>query len=193
MSESVQNKWLLKDEANLVARAVDEPAAFALLFEHYFPLVHKYVFYRINDPHTADDLVSHVFEKILTNLTKYRPAQAPFGAWIFGIARHAVSDYFRTQKRLRWFSFEHLPQLAANDPPLEITTMRTEEDHQMLCALCNLPDREKDLISLKFASGLNNRQIARITGLSESHVGVILYRAMQKLRESLVKEEQNED
>lgn len=185
MSDSVQNKWQLKDEVDLVSRAAEDPAAFALLFDHYFPMVHKYVFYRINDPHTTDDLVSQVFEKVFTNLAKYHPAQAPFGAWIFGIARHAVSDYFRSQQRVRWFSFERFPQLAANDPPLELTTMRTEEDHQILCALGKLPDREKDLISLKFASGLNNRQIARLTGLSESHVGVILYRAMQLLRKSL--------
>jgi RNA polymerase sigma-70 factor (ECF subfamily) len=193
MSDSVQNKWLLEDEANLVAKAVGEPVAFALLFEHYFPMVHKYVLYRINDPHTTDDLVSQVFEKVLTSLIKYRPTQAPFGAWIFGIARHAVSDYYRSQKRMHWFSFEHFPQLAANDPPLETTTIRSEEDHQILCALSKLPDREKDLISLKFAGGLNNRQIARITGLSESHVGVILYRALQILRKSLEKEVSYDD
>ena len=193
MSDSVQNKWQLKDEAKLVARAMDDPAAFSLIFEHYFPLVHKYVFYRINDPHASDDLVSQVFEKIVTNLSKYRSNQAPFGPWVFGIARHAVSDFFRSQQRNRLFSFEHLPQLAAIDPPLEVTTMQTEEDHHLICALSKLPDREKDLISLKFAGGLNNRQIARLTGLSESHVGVILYRAIQKLRESLIKEEQNEN
>lgn len=187
MSESVQNKWQLKDEADLITAATEDPTAFALLFDHYFPLVHKYVLYRINDPQTTDDLVSQVFEKVFKNLNQYKPIQAPFGSWIFGIARHAVSDYFRSQKRIRWFSFERFPQLAANDPPLEVTTVRTEVDHQILCALGKLPDREKDLISLKFASGLNNRQIARLTGLSESHVGVIIYRALQLLRKSLDK------
>ena len=49
----------------------------------------------------------------------------------------------------------------------------------------SLGTRERDVISLKFGAGVSNREIARLHGLSESHVAVIVYRALGKLREQL--------
>jgi RNA polymerase sigma-70 factor, ECF subfamily len=48
--------------------------------------------------------------------------------------------------------------------------------------LAQLADRERELVALKYGAGLTNRAIARLSGLSESNVGVILYRAVQMLR-----------
>jgi RNA polymerase sigma-70 factor (ECF subfamily) len=48
--------------------------------------------------------------------------------------------------------------------------------------LGRLGERERDLVALKFIAGLNNRQIAALSGISESNVGVILYRSMHRLR-----------
>jgi len=45
-----------------------------------------------------------------------------------------------------------------------------------------LTDRDRELIALKYGAGLTNRAIAQATGLSESNVGTILYRAVQTLR-----------
>ena len=45
-----------------------------------------------------------------------------------------------------------------------------------------LKDNERDLLGLKYNTGLNNRQIAELTGLSEQNVGVILFRAIKQLR-----------
>jgi RNA polymerase sigma factor (sigma-70 family) len=49
--------------------------------------------------------------------------------------------------------------------------------------LANLPERERELVSLKFGADLNNREISVITRLSESNVGTLLNRVLQKLRE----------
>ena len=69
------------DEPAMVARATADPTAFAALFDHYFPLVNKYVLYRVSDAKIADDLVSQIFERMLINLARYQPRLAPFGAW----------------------------------------------------------------------------------------------------------------
>jgi RNA polymerase sigma-70 factor (ECF subfamily) len=49
--------------------------------------------------------------------------------------------------------------------------------------LKTLTDRDRELIALKYGAEMSNRDIARATGLSESNVGTILYRATQVLRE----------
>ena len=57
-----------------------------------------------------------------------------------------------------------------------------EAQAELLAVLAHLSERERDLLSLKFAAGLTNRRIAEITGLSDTNVGVIVYRALQHLR-----------
>jgi RNA polymerase sigma-70 factor (ECF subfamily) len=44
------------------------------------------------------------------------------------------------------------------------------------------------MIALKFSSGMTNRDIAQVTGLGESNVGIIIYRAVKRLQELLEKE-----
>jgi RNA polymerase sigma-70 factor (ECF subfamily) len=60
-----------------------------------------------------------------------------------------------------------------------------ELQDQLLGAVARLDSRERDLIGLKFAAGLTNRRIAKLTGLSENNVAIILYRAVRRLRAEL--------
>jgi RNA polymerase sigma-70 factor (ECF subfamily) len=46
----------------------------------------------------------------------------------------------------------------------------------------HLSDRAQELIALKYGAAFSNRMIARITGLSESNVGTVLQRTVEKLR-----------
>ncbi len=180
----------LADEPALVARAVIEPAAFGILYDHYFRRVYNYIRYRVRDGELSDDLTAQVFEKALTSIHRYNPQRAPFGAWLFAIARHAVSDYFRSRNRRRWLSLEPLHDWISHVPEPEERIFHEEECSQLLIALSCLSEREQDLIALKFAAGMPNCYIAKLTGLSESNVAIIIYRAVQKLRVQLTEKEQ---
>jgi RNA polymerase sigma-70 factor (ECF subfamily) len=175
----------LKDELVLVKLAIDEPSAFARLYDHYFPIVFKYVLYRVCDAQAADDISSMIFERVLLGIANYRPKQAPFRAWLFGMAHHVVSDHFRYQSKHRWHSLDALKNMGSNDPPPEEVAISNELNDRLLEALGCLTDRQRDLIALKVVAGLNNRQIARLTEMSESNVGVTFYRTIRKLRNEL--------
>jgi RNA polymerase sigma-70 factor (ECF subfamily) len=181
------------DELALVTRAKADTAAVAALYDHYFPLIYKYVLYRVSDVQIADDLVSQIFERMLSDLDRYQPELAPFGAWLFGIARHVVRNYYRTKKRQNWLSLEGIFNLPNNDPIPEEAFLKIEQGDHLLRSLAKLSDRERDLIGLKFAGRLTNREISTLTRLTEANVGVILYRAIQRLRTELTKEEVNND
>ena len=176
---------VLPNELALVARATAEPAAFAAIYDHYFPRVYNYVRYRVRDAQTTDDLTAQVFERALVSIGSYRPERAPFGAWLFGIARNAVNDHLRAQRRRRWLSLDVLRGQPSSEPQPEDLAVHSENRTELLAAVARLSDRERDLIALKFAAGLTNRRIAKLTDLSESNVGVILYRAVQRLRAEL--------
>lgn len=176
---------VLPNELALAARATAEPAAFAVIYDHYFSRVYNYVRYRVQNAETADDITAQVFERALANIGSYRPERAPFGAWLFAIARNAVNDYLRAKRRRRWLSLEVLRGRASAEPQPEEVAIHHETRAELLAAVACLSDRERDLIALKFAAGLTNRRIAELTGLSESNVGVILYRAVRRLRAEL--------
>jgi RNA polymerase sigma-70 factor (TIGR02952 family) len=176
---------VLPNELALVAQAVAEPAAFAAIYDHYFPRVYNYVRYRVGDAQEADDLTAQVFERALVHIGGYRPERAPFAVWLFAIACNAVNDHLRAQRRRRWLSLEALRDQTSGDPQPEEFVTHDETRAELLEAVTRLSDREQDLIALKFGAGLTNPRIAELTGLSLSNVGVILYRAVRRLRAEL--------
>jgi RNA polymerase sigma-70 factor, ECF subfamily len=179
----------LSQERMLVREAKADPDAFATLYEHYLKRVYNYMRYRLDDAQTADDLTAQVFHRALATLSGYDAQRAPFGAWLFGIARHVVNDHFRRQKRHRWLSLDILRRHPSLEPQPEEAVAQNEKYAAVLKAMACLNERERDIIALKFAAGLNNREIAVQTGLSASNVGVILYRALQQLRAVLSEQE----
>jgi RNA polymerase sigma-70 factor (ECF subfamily) len=149
------------------------------VYRDQLPRIYNYFRFRTGRDADVDDLTSRTFEKAWKGRDQYRQDLAGFSTWLFGIARNVATDYLRSARA-------HLPLEAAAD----IADMRTPEDEvarrsdlarlAKLSAL--LSDRQRELIALKYGAALNNRLIARITGLSESNVGTVLQRAVEKLR-----------
>jgi RNA polymerase sigma-70 factor, ECF subfamily len=185
MSISASTLDVHPQEMAWVMAAKVDPAAFAVIYDHYFDPVYTYVRYRLPDPNPADDVTAQIFERVLASLGRYEPEQGAFAVWLFTIARNAVTDHLRTLRRRRWLSFDRLDDYASDSDQPEETVIQREEQQTLLAALAKLPDRERDLLALKFASQLTNRRIAALTGLSESNVGVILFRALRRLRAEL--------
>lgn len=177
------------DESALAVRATHDPAAFGELYDCFFQRVFNYARYRCHDDATADELTARIFERVLTRLEYYQPDKGPFAPWLFALARNVVYDHWRRERLLRWVPLDFLRDSASSSPSPEARFIDSAENQRLLGALERLDDRERDLLSLKFAARLTNRRIAAITGLSESNVGVILYRAIAKLRDELTDEE----
>lgn len=173
--------------------ALEENAAvgtdgFTQIFDSYYKRIYNYMRYRVSDPDEAEELTSQVFEQVLRKIRTFNPDRAPFEVWIFSIAHHAVNDYYRSKKRHAWFSLDSIRELISLKPGPEETALQNEDRDKLNAALESLQDRERNIIAMKFAGRLKNRDIAVLTGLSESNVGVILYRALRKLRDSLKKQ-----
>ena len=157
---------------------------FAELYEEYLPKVFRYVRYRVNDLQVAEDLTSGVFEKALTSFSKFSSDKASFSTWIFTIARNTVIDHYRVRGRRQMVSLDEAAiEVPSSDPGPDEAVEKQEERERLRACLSELSREEQEIVSLKFGSGLSNRQIARTTGLSESNVGTKLYRAVRKLRD----------
>lgn len=170
-------------ETSLVGLAKeDDDKALAELYNYYFPRIYNYVHYRVADFYTADDLTSQVFEKMFNKLSYYHLEKAPFSAWLYCIARNTITDYYRRRGRTNSSSLEAAGEVVDPDlDPADIAVLSETREH-LRKALTFLTPRERNIIALKFWSGYSNREIAKITGIKESNTGVILFRAMRRLR-----------
>ncbi len=157
--------------------------AFAQLYDEYLDKVYRYIQYRVNNMHLAEDLTSSVFEKALANFARYSSDKASFSTWIFAIARNTVIDYYRVDGKRHTVPVEEAVDKPSGDLSPEEEFEKKEEVRKLRMCLAQLPNEEHEIIRLKFGAELNNRQIAKILGLSESNVGTRLYRAVRKLRE----------
>lgn len=158
---------------------------FAARYDAYFPRVFAYLYGRVQDKELARDLAAEVFERAFTNAASLREAQA-FEGWLFTIARNQVASYWRKQKpaaeALRGASWQ--VELAEASP--EESLLEREQIAFLLDLIRQFPQREQEILALKFDAELSNRDIASVMGLSEVNVRVILYRTLRKLRDQML-------
>jgi RNA polymerase sigma-70 factor (ECF subfamily) len=149
------------------------------VFRDQFPRVYNFLRYRVRNEAVAEDLTARTFEKAWLQRHSYRSDVAAFSTWLLRIARNAAIDHLRT-------AHEHLPLEKASEAPAEGTPEEDAEVQSNFARLAELieqlPQREQELLALKYGAGATNRAMAGLVGLSETNVGTILHRAVQTLR-----------
>ena len=157
---------------------------FAPLYEHYKTPIQNFFSYRLTDPIAAEELTSTVFEKALKGIDNFQWQGVSFSAWLFRIARNTLIDHYREQGKSseKVSQLDHSIDIPSKEKsiPDQIETKFAEE--LLYEILSELPTREQEIIYMKFFDGYTNRLIAQLTGISETNVGTIVYRAIKKLR-----------
>ena len=169
------------DSVDDAARRLDQ---FAEKYQQFFPRVFAYVYGRIHNVHQTEDLVSEVFERAFLKMGSLRNDEA-FATWLFTIARNLVTSHARKRGRESVVDPDILKSVVANTVSVENEVLIREEVAAVVECLKKFPQREQDIVSLKFDAELTNGQIARVMGLGEANVRVILFRTLRKLREMM--------
>ena len=93
-------------ERELVERARSSPQAFSELYEHYMPLIYRYLLRRTGNAEAAEDLTATTFEKALRHLETFQWKQVSFSAWLCRIATNNLVDFYRREGRRRETSLQ---------------------------------------------------------------------------------------
>jgi RNA polymerase sigma-70 factor, ECF subfamily len=161
-------------------------ASFEAMYQTAFPKVYGYMRCQVPCADTAQELVSRVFFKAYRHWQRAPPEPAAI-QWVFRIARNTLIDYWRTDKR----------RATANLPIDDVNTLRAssidpEADYQsrqrrsdVIRAIADLPEGDRELLSLKFIAHRTNREIAVVLEISEAAVSMRLLRALRRLRRQL--------
>jgi RNA polymerase sigma-70 factor (ECF subfamily) len=111
---------------------------------------------------------------------RYRRDLAAFSTWLMAIARNVAVDHYR--RRRDHAPLEAAEHVAARDQDPQQRAEQREALHRLSQLLDQLPDRDRELVSLKYGAELTNRAIAKHMKLTETNVGTLLHRLVQRLR-----------
>ncbi len=177
----------LNEEQQLVEDAKTDSASFAKLYDLYFPKIYSYVAAKIRDKDDVEDIVSETFMKALEALPRYENRGFPFGAWLFTIARNNLNNYYNKYSKNQHAELED-GRFVVDEEKQKSPKKKAEEEElaeKVKLILNDLPERDLNVIQLRFFSQMTNREIMHITGLSESNVAVIIFRTLKKIKPDL--------
>lgn len=149
------------------------------MYDEHVWRVYGFLAYRLGDPHAAEDLTQATFERALRAWSGYDPRRAAVSTWLMTIATNLLIDHHRRERR---------PAEAIADAP-ELSSPGPEErfsgSTELLSALAELNDREREVLALRYGGDLSGAEVATVLGLSVANVQQISSRALRRLRERL--------
>ncbi len=162
-----------------------EVDAVGALYDQHREAVFRYVRSRVGDLHTADDLTGEVFKRMLIGLPRYRPTGLPFRAWLFRIARNLLIDHYRRESRVDLRPLDEAEQAGVAAPDPAPLVERQAALDQVYAALAELDPLQREVLTLRFLSGLSLRETAQALGRTEDSIKALQRRGLAGLRLSL--------
>jgi RNA polymerase sigma-70 factor (ECF subfamily) len=171
----------MDDIPRLVEAAMEDPAAFGRLYNHYVQPVYRYLYSRVGTVHDAEDLTSQTFMTAYESLPRYRE-RGYFSAWLFRIARSRLIDHLRSSRReVGLLAAEK--EVAIQDALGQV--IQDEELGRLHSLICELNEEEQDLIRLRYVADLSFAEMAGVFGKREDAVKKSVYRLLARLKSQL--------
>jgi RNA polymerase sigma-70 factor, ECF subfamily len=159
---------------------------FTELYRAHLRDVYSYAYYRIGNHHDAEDLTEHTFLQAYRHFAR---AQAesngrPLRPWLIRIAHNLAANYHRDRSRRPQTHLEDASIVSAPHQTDQLVEGR-EELQQVLEGVAGLVEDRREALIMRFALGMDNREIARALGRSEGATKVLIHRAIKQLEERL--------
>ena len=187
-------------------------ADFSELYRRHLRDVYSYAYYRVGNHHDAEDLteqtflqayrmvgsrnaaedvVQEAFLSIWRSGARYERALResdgrPLRPWLIRIAHNLAANFYRDRARKPQAAIEDAAVISAPHTTETLVEGR-EELEQILAGVRQLPDDRREALIMRFALGMDNREIARAMGRSDGATKVLIHRAIRQL-EGLVDE-----
>jgi RNA polymerase sigma-70 factor (ECF subfamily) len=146
------------------------------LYRRYGKGVGSFVLARVGDRHVAESITAGIFLLVVRRFEQCRGSPV---AWLWSIVRTEVARYFRDRHEAGALDVE--PTDFSADP--QQLAERAETDARIGDALRRLNDEQQALVYMKFFLDMPNTDIAAALGMTPSNVGVVVHRAVKRLRE----------
>jgi len=159
---------------------------FEQLYRDHLRDVYSYSYYRVGNHHDAEDLTEQAFLQAYRHFERAQREShgRPLRPWLIRIAHNLASNYHRDRARKPQSALDHTDPIAAPHGTERIVEGR-EELKQVIDCMQELPDDRREALIMRFALGMDNREIARALGRTDGATKVLIHRAIRQLEERM--------
>jgi len=164
-------------------------AEFSELYRAHLRDVYSYAYYRVGDHHDAEDLTEQTFLQAYRHFERAQRESRgrPLRPWLIRIAHNLAANLYRDRSRRPASSIDDTQPLSAPHTTEQLVEGR-DELSRILDGVRRLPDDRREALIMRFALGMDNREIARALDRSDGAAKVLIHRAIKQLQEMLDEE-----
>ena len=168
-------------------------AEFSDMYRAHLRDVYSYAYYRVGNHHDAEDLTEQTFLQAYRHFERAQRESdgRPLRPWLIRIAHNLAANLYRDRSRKPASPIDDTTTLIAPHTTEQLVEGR-ERARQVLDGVSRLPEDRREALIMRFALGMDNREIARALGRSDGATKVLIHRAIKQL-EGLVGEAAGED
>ena len=162
---------------------------FEALYKAHLKDVYSYAYYRVGNHHDAEDLTEQAFLQAYRHFERARRESdgRPMRPWLIRIAHNLAANLYRDRSRKPEANIEAV-EPPAHPHPTERVVEGREELRLLMRKLDGLPEERREALIMRFALGMDNREIARAMGKSDGATKVLIHRAIKQLEELMIQE-----
>ena len=170
-------------DALVVKAQTGDTDAFAKLYDLYVNPIFRYISFKV-PREDALDLTETVFLRVWEHLKSYKKLTGSFSSWVFKIAHNLVVDHYRVRREHA--SIEDVAIVDEKHEANPALQTETKLSRAMLrTAIAQLKKKHQQVLLLRYITGLEHREIAKIMKRSEGNLRILKFRALQALRKVL--------
>ncbi len=168
---------------------MDDPAAkakldaeFSDLYRRHLRDVYSYSYYRVGNHHDAEDLTEQTFLQAYRHFDRAQRESdgRPLRPWLIRIAHNLAANFYRDRSRRPEAAMEDAGVISAPHDTESLVEGR-DELSRILAGVRELPGDRREALIMRFALGMDNREIARALGRTDGATKVLLHRAIRQL------------
>jgi RNA polymerase sigma-70 factor (ECF subfamily) len=159
-------------------------ARFSELYRAHVRDVYSYSFYRVGNHHDAEDLTEQTFLQAYRHFGRALAESngRPLRPWLIRIAHNLAANYYRDRSRKPESAIEDAGMISAPHTTEALVEGR-EELKAIIDGVNRLPGDRREALIMRFALGMDNREIARALGRTDGATKVLVHRAIRQLEE----------
>jgi RNA polymerase sigma-70 factor, ECF subfamily len=157
---------------------------FTDLYKAHLRDVYSYAYYRVGNHHDAEDLTTQTFLQAYRHFERAQKESQgrPLRPWLIRIAHNLAANHFRDRSRKPQTNLDDTTVLSALHTTEDLVEGR-DELKRILEGVQKLPGDRREALIMRFALGMDNREIARALGRTDGATKVLIHRAIKQLED----------
>tara|TARA_B100000902_G_scaffold129800_1_gene128880 strand:- start:40352 stop:40939 length:588 start_codon:yes stop_codon:yes gene_type:complete len=159
-------------DKELVSHYVDgDSQSFEVLIKRHKVKIYGFIISKIRDRDLAEDIFQETFIKVINSLKKgMYNEEGKFLPWVMRIANNLVIDHFRRSQKMRTISqtndFDIFDIIQDTEKNIEDNLVNHQINKDLKKIIEYLPEDQKEVLKLRYYSGLSFKEISDNTGVS---------------------------